>query len=141
MELARKARWSKMDWSGLAGREGARAARDEKQVRAGFWDKLKRTATYIPFAEDATAAYYAAFDAKTPLRVRATLLAALAYFVLPFDFLPDLIPLVGFSDDAALLMGAIKLLSEHVRPQHYEAAREALSHLRDKKPEGEVEVS
>lgn len=133
MEMARKAWWSKMDWSGLSSAEGARAARDEKKVRAGFWDKLKRNASYIPFAEDATAAYYAAFDKETPLRVRATLLAALAYFILPFDFAPDLIPILGFSDDAAILMGALKLLSGHVRPQHYEAARDALASLRQAK--------
>jgi uncharacterized membrane protein YkvA (DUF1232 family) len=58
--------------------------------------------------------------------VRATLLGALAYFVLPFDIAPDFLPLVGFGDDAAVLMGALKLLSGHVKSEHYEAARSAL---------------
>ena len=140
MEQASKAWWSKMDWSGLSSADGARAARDEQKVRAGFWDKLRRTASFVPFAEEATAAYYAAFDKDTPLRVRAALLAALAYFVLPFDLAPDLLPVLGFSDDAAVLMAAFKLLSSYVRPEHHAAAREALSHLRDPKPDGEVEV-
>lgn len=136
MEQAGKGWWSKMDWSGLSRAEGTRAARDEEKVRQGFWDKLKRNISYVPFAEDLTAAYYAAFDRQTPLRVRATLLAALAYFVLPFDFSPDLIPFLGFSDDAAVLMAALKLLSSHVLPQHYDAARDALAALRQSKGDG-----
>ena len=120
-----------MDWSSLSGADGARAARDERRVRSGFWDKLKRNASYIPFAEEAIAAYYAAFDKATPLRVRALLLGALAYFVLPFDLAPDLLPLVGFGDDAAVLMGALRLLSDHISPQHHAAARAALSELRE----------
>ncbi|MBB6308485.1 YkvA family protein [Xanthobacter tagetidis] len=119
-----------MDWGSLSGADGARAARDERRVRSGFWDKLRRHASFIPFAEEAVAAYYAAFDKATPLRVRATLLGALAYFVLPFDVAPDLLPLVGFGDDAAVLMGAMRLLSGHVLPHHYAAARAAISDLR-----------
>ncbi|MFG1360000.1 YkvA family protein [Xanthobacter pseudotagetidis] len=124
-----------MDWSSLSGADGARAARDERRVRSGFWDKLGRHASYIPFAEEAVAAYYAAFDKATPLHVRATLLGALAYFVLPFDLAPDLLPLVGFGDDAAVLMGAFRLLSDHIRPHHHAAARAALSELRAAKAE------
>ncbi|MEP9350041.1 YkvA family protein [Xanthobacter sp. KR7-225] len=120
-----------MDWSSLPGADGARAARDERRVRSDFWGKLRRNASYIPFAEEAIAAYYAAFDKATPLRVRALLLGALAYFVLPFDLAPDLLPLVGFGDDAAVLMGALRLLSDHIGPQHHAAARAALSELRE----------
>lgn len=126
----RKDGWTGMDWSSLSGVDGARAARDERRVRSGFWDKLRRNASFIPFAEEAVAAYYAAFDKGTPLRVRATLLGALAYFVLPFDVAPDLLPLVGFSDDAAVLMGALRLLSAHIRPHHRAAAQAALAELR-----------
>lgn len=119
-----------MDWSGLSGADATRAERDEASVRAGFWDKLKANASYVPFAEDAIAAYYAAFDRETPLKVRATLLAALAYFVLPFDFIPDFLPFLGFSDDAAVLMGAMKLIAGSIRPHHRAAAREALHEVR-----------
>ena len=86
------------------------ASRAER-VRRGFWKKFRATARHIPFAEDAVASYFAAFDRQTPLKVRAALLAALAYFVLPVDLTPDFLPLIGFSDDAAVLMGALRLLS------------------------------
>ncbi|MDI4666311.1 DUF1232 domain-containing protein [Xanthobacter autotrophicus] len=117
---------------GLSPDERDKAARDEESVRRGFWKKIKATAASVPFAEDAVASYYAAFDRETPLKVRATLLAALAYFILPLDIAPDIFPLIGFSDDAAVLMAALKLLSSNVKADHYAAARDALTRLADK---------
>ena len=70
--------------------------------------KAKRVAAKLPFAEDLLAAYYCAFDRATPLAVKTTLLGALAYFVLPFDFVPDVLPVIGYGDDAAVLMAALK---------------------------------
>ncbi len=81
----------------------------------------------LPFAEDLLAAYYCAFDRETPLQVRAVLLGALAYFVMPFDGVPDLLPLLGFTDDAAVLATAMKLVIDNIRPEHREAARTASS--------------
>lgn len=106
------------------------AARDEATVRAGFWRKLKGLAAQLPFAEDLLTAYYCAFDRNTPNHVRAALLGALAYFVLPIDAMPDLLPLVGFGDDAAVLAGAINLVWMHIRPAHREAAQKTLAELK-----------
>ncbi len=95
--------------------------------RQGFWRKLRRVAAHIPFAEDLLAAYYCAFDRETPLPVKATLIGALAYFVLPIDAIPDVLPVIGFTDDAAVLATAIKLVADHIRPLHREAARNKLA--------------
>jgi uncharacterized membrane protein YkvA (DUF1232 family) len=103
--------------------EGPRARR----VKNRFWSTLKRAASQIPFAENLVAAYYCAFDSKTPLRVRGILLAALAYFVLPFDVIPDVLAGIGFSDDASVLLLAIATVSAHITPAHRAAAREALA--------------
>ena len=62
-----------------------RLAKDRESVRKRFWVKFKRVVTKLPFAEDLLAAYYCAFDKQTPRHVQATLLGALAYFILPFD--------------------------------------------------------
>src|SRR5712692_6190408 len=75
-------------------------AERERKVRRDFWAKLKRFAGHVPFVEDIVAAYYCALDPATPMRVRGMLLAALAYFILPFDLIPDLIAGLGFADDA-----------------------------------------
>lgn len=98
----------------------------ERRVRLRFWSTLKRAARHVPFMEDLVASYYCALDPATPTRVRGILLAALAYFVLPFDFLPDIVALIGFSDDVAVLAAAIASIRAHIKPAHYDAARAAL---------------
>jgi uncharacterized membrane protein YkvA (DUF1232 family) len=84
----------------------------------------------LPFAGDLLAAYYCAFDRQTPLHVKAALVGAIAYFVLPTDIIPDVLPIVGFTDDAAVLATAIKLVSSHIKPDHHETARQMLARLR-----------
>jgi uncharacterized membrane protein YkvA (DUF1232 family) len=99
----------------------------EKRVRKGFWKTLKRAVRVIPFAEDLIAGYYCALDPKTPPRVRAVLLGALAYFVLPLDAIPDLLAGVGFTDDVTVLVATLALVRAHIRPAHRAAARQALA--------------
>ena len=101
-------------------------ARNEKTVREGFWKKMARVAGKVPFAEEAAAAWFCARDPETPIRVRATLLAALAYFVMPADFIPDIVAAFGFTDDATVLMAALGLVSSYMKPRHRKAARQAL---------------
>ena len=102
-------------------------AQDRESVRRRFKAKFRRVAARLPFAEDLLAAYYCAFDRQTPRHVQASLLVALAYFVLPFDFVPDLMPVLGFGDDAAVLVTALRMVANHIRPDHREAARAALA--------------
>lgn len=104
----------------------ARFNRRERKVRRDFWKKLKRFAGKVPFVEDLVAAYYCALDPDTPLRVRAMLLGAIAYFILPTDLIPDAIAGFGFTDDAAVLAGVLSLVSQHITPVHRAAAARAL---------------
>jgi len=99
---------------------------DEARVRRGFWRKLARHAGKVPFLDEAIAGYYCALDPATPLRAKAVLMAALAYFVLPGDIVPDVLPVLGFTDDAAVLATAIRLVANHITEDHREAARAAL---------------
>ena len=107
-----------------------RFAVDEQEVRRGFWRKLRRLAAHLPFAEDLIAAHYCAFDRQTPLKVKAVLIGALAYFVLPTDVIPDVLPVIGYTDDAAVLAAAIKLVASHITPEHREAAQYMLARMR-----------
>jgi uncharacterized membrane protein YkvA (DUF1232 family) len=104
-------------------------AANEARVRAAFWPKIRASIAYIPFAEDALAAYYCAFDRETPLYARAALWGALAYFVLPFDAIPDYLPIIGFADDATALATALRLMASHMKPEHREAAKRSLDKL------------
>jgi uncharacterized membrane protein YkvA (DUF1232 family) len=102
---------------------------DDSALRRSFWHKLRSIPAQLPFAEDLLAAYYCAFDRNTPLKVKATLAAAIAYFVLPIDAIPDMLPVLGFTDDAAVLAAAIAMVAEHILPVHRDAARNALAKL------------
>ena len=96
---------------------------DEATVRAGFWQKARKTLGRVPFSEDAVAAFHCATDPVTPLAIRVTLFGALGYFVLPFDVIPDVILGLGYTDDAAVLAAAFTAARMHITEAHRERAR------------------
>jgi uncharacterized membrane protein YkvA (DUF1232 family) len=61
--------------------------------------------------------------------VGVALMGALLYFISPFDLLPDMLPIVGRTDDAAVVAGAIKLVWDQIKPEHRDAARDALARM------------
>lgn len=95
----------------------------EDMVHDKFWDKIRRTAGKIPFTDRAVAGYYAAMDPATPFRVKAILFAALAYFILPVDLIPDVIVGVGFADDATVLFTVLQSLAPYISDSHLARAR------------------
>ncbi|MBN7806258.1 DUF1232 domain-containing protein [Agrobacterium rosae] len=102
----------------------------EQQVRAKFWPKMKRVMSKVPFARDAAAAYYCAMDRETPFRAKGILFAALGYFIMPMDVVPDVFAVIGFTDDIAVLTAALAMIRAHIKMEHYEAADAALERLR-----------
>lgn len=98
-----------------------------QRVKSGFVQKLLAALGAIPFARDAAAAYFCAFDPATPPRVKAVLLAALAYFVLPLDAVPDLFALIGFTDDATVLALALAMVGGAIQPAHRARAQRLLA--------------
>jgi uncharacterized membrane protein YkvA (DUF1232 family) len=101
-------------------------AEAERIVTDGFWDKVRRTLGKVPFVEDAVAAYFCAVDPRSPAAVKAGLLGALAYFVMPVDLVPDFIAGLGYTDDAAVLYGVIRLAHGHIKARHTARAAELL---------------
>ena len=110
-------------------------AENQKTVDARFWTKMARFAANIPFAKEALAGYYCASDPNTPMQAKAILLAALAYFILPTDAVPDLLPFLGFSDDAAVIAIAIAKIRQHLKPEHHAQAERKLEEFRADRPE------
>lgn len=102
----------------------------EQQVRAKFWPKMKRVMSKVPFARDAAAAYYCAMDSNTPFRAKGVLFAALGYFILPMDVVPDIFAVIGFTDDIAVLTAALAMIRAHIKMEHYEAADAAIDALK-----------
>lgn len=120
-------------WQDFAARSRQMAG-NEAELRRKFWRTIKREAANIPFVEDALTAHYCAFDRQTPFYVKAALIGAVIYFIVPDDLIPDSIPVFGYMDDAAVLAGALKIFSSHIKPEHREAARRSLARMRDGQP-------
>jgi uncharacterized membrane protein YkvA (DUF1232 family) len=103
---------------------------NERRVVRGFWPKIRKAAAHVPFAADALAVWYCARDDATPSSAKGMMLAALAYFVLPADAVPDFLPIIGYTDDAAVFATLIGVVGRHLKPQHRDAARQAIERIR-----------
>jgi uncharacterized membrane protein YkvA (DUF1232 family) len=102
---------------------------NEERVDKGFLPKIRRMATKVPFAADALSVWWAVRDPETPTAAKGMMLAGLAYFVLPTDAIPDILPIIGFTDDAAVIAGLIAILGKTLKPRHKEAAQAFLQRL------------
>jgi uncharacterized membrane protein YkvA (DUF1232 family) len=103
---------------------------NEQRVAQGFWPKIRKVAARVPFAGEALSVWYCARDAETPTAAKGMMLAALAYFVLPTDVIPDFIAGLGYTDDAAVFVALMGLVGRNVKPRHVEAARRDIERLR-----------
>ena len=102
---------------------------NEQRVARGFWPKIRRVASRVPFAPQALAVWFCARDDATPVAAKGMMFAALAYFVLPTDAVPDFIAGLGYTDDAAVFAAMLAIVGRHLKPHHREAAREAVARM------------
>ena len=70
-----------------------------------------------------------ALDPFTPAQVRVSLMAALAYLIMPFDLFPDFMPVVGFSDDFVALTAVLSIWSKYMTPSIRVRAERKLNKL------------
>lgn len=94
---------------------------DDIYVKKNIWKKIKKTASKVPFVLHAVTLYFCALDEKTPTFAKVKAFSALAYFILPLDFIPDIGPL-GYTDDAAVIMIAVKSLDPYITNEHKQKA-------------------
>jgi uncharacterized membrane protein YkvA (DUF1232 family) len=102
---------------------------NEQRVRAGFWPKVRKVAAGLPFARDLLSVWYCAQDDETPIAAKGMMLAALAYFVLPTDAIPDFIAGLGYTDDAAVFAALLAIVGKNLKPRHREAAKRTIENL------------
>ena len=103
---------------------------NEQRVQAGFWPKIRRVVAKVPFAKEALSVWYCANDDDTPLAAMGMMLAALAYFVLPVDAIPDFIAGLGYTDDAAVFTALMAVIGRNLKPKHKLAAKQDIERLR-----------
>lgn len=94
-----------------------------------FWQKLRHYAQKIGLnlANMLLLLYFALRDEDTPWSSKILISAALGYFVLPTDILPDLLPGLGFTDDASMILLVLNEVSGYIKPDHREQAVEQLT--------------
>jgi len=82
----------------------------------GFWDKLSRYARVAgrEVVEKALLLYYAAQEKEAPAWAKAVIIGALGYFIAPIDAIPDLSPLIGYTDDLGALVLALAAVSTYI---------------------------
>lgn len=99
---------------------------DEKRVRAGFWPKFKRVAVKIPGASDILALYFYLNSDLAPVKHKLSILATLAYFIMPLDLIPDILGPLGYTDDVAAALGLIKFIGSEVMQPYRDYAKKWL---------------
>ena len=102
---------------------------NEQRVATGFWPKMRRVVAKVPFAREALAVWHCARDEETPLAAKGMMLAALAYFVMPVDAIPDFIAGLGYTDDAAVFAALVAVLGRNLKPKHRAAAKRDIDKL------------
>ena len=99
---------------------------DKHYSDATFWDKIKSFAAKAGYEliRNALLLYYAMQSPTMPAKDKAIIMAVLGYFILPTDLIPDLIAVLGFTDDAAALIWAIKTVKQNITPEIESQAKE-----------------
>ena len=87
-----------------------------------FLEQVKRFIGHVPFTKDAVAMYFCMIDPETPVGAKAKIAAALIYFLSPFDAIPDMIPGLGFTEDAAVIATALATVDAYVIDKHWKQA-------------------
>lgn len=78
---------------------------------------------------NALVAWYALRDPDTPAFAKAALLGALGYLADPIDAIPDITPIVGYTDDMSVLALALGLVATSIKPEHRERAERRVDEL------------
>ena len=101
---------------------------EKEYTEESFWDKTKNYAKKagVTVLEPAFTLFYAARDPQTPVWAKTTIYGALGYFVSTIDAIPDITPLVGYTDDLAVLIAATAAVAMHIKQVHRERAAETM---------------
>lgn len=96
----------------------------------GFWKKVTRFAKKIgaEALEKLLILYYCYQDSETPKKEKSIIIAALGYFLMPIDAIPDILP-GGYVDDLGVLALAITKITSSIKDEHIALAKQKLNKL------------
>ncbi len=101
---------------------------EEAYSEDDFWGKVKKYAKVAgeSVLEPALKMYNAAIDSDTPAWAKGIIFAALGYFISPVDAIPDITPMIGYTDDLGVLAAALAAVASHIKEEHTAKAKETL---------------
>ena len=103
----------------------------DRYSEKGFWKKVSKHALTAGCKVLCLALklYYALKNPETPAWAKTTIIAALAYFILPVDAIPDMVPAVGYADDLGVLTAALVTVAQYIDDSVVERARDQIKSL------------
>ncbi|WP_338453382.1 YkvA family protein [Niallia oryzisoli] len=94
----------------------------------GLWNKIKKyskkagsSAVYAVLL-----LYYVLQKKEVPMKNKAVIIGALGYFILPLDWIPDVVAGVGYTDDIGVILAALWQVSMYIDADVKNQAREKL---------------
>ena len=97
----------------------------------GLWEKVRHNfaSLGLRLIYQALTIYYVAQSPNCPAKVKAGIYGALGYLIAPLDLVPDIMPGIGYSDDAAVVAVAVMLAQMYVTDDIREKARAKMRNL------------
>lgn len=93
-----------------------------------FWEKLKKFTKKLGLKSTSYALilYYVLQKPEVPKTDKALIVGCLGYLILPLDLIPDLAPIIGYSDDVTGMLFAVKRCLGYVDTEIKEKVSEKL---------------
>lgn len=103
----------------------------EKYSESSFFDKIKNTvkSAGLTLIYKALQLYYVTENPNCPKKIKAAIFAALGYFIMPLDVIPDFTPMVGYSDDAAAIALALGLAQFYIDDEVNRKAKNKIANI------------
>lgn len=92
--------------------------KDKEYVEENFWRKIESVGKKIPFMHDAIALFKYMKDPEVHWGKKSFVVGALAYFIWPFDAIPDIAPIIGYLDDAGVIAALVLYLKSELEPYY-----------------------
>ncbi len=92
-------------------------------VDENLWEKLEHSGKRISFAKDILALYNYMKDPLVRWYRKAIVVAALIYFIVPIDTIPDITPFFGYLDDIGVITALLKYLGSELMQYYPESYR------------------
>jgi len=104
---------------------------EDKYSEAGLWDKIRKNTAKIgvKVIYQALLLFYVAQSPNCPTKIKAGIIGALGYLISPLDLIPDMLPGIGFADDAIAIATAVALAQIYITDEIRAQAKAKLADL------------